>query len=363
MAKDIKIILVAGGTGGHIFPALALEEELRKNGAVKKVTLMATTTALSRWVLEGRKDIACIPSRGFVGKAFHKKILAIFFVIAGLFRSLILLKKEMPDITCGFGSYGTFAFFLACCIRRVPFIVHEQNLIPGMATRVLSRFSKETLVSFPDSSDLLPRGKTFFTGNLCREEFVQYHRSLKDRGYEPGEKRLILVVGGSQGSHFLNQNLPEMLLRILDDFPGLSLTHISGEKEREIVEDAYSSKNHVVKVISFSLDMLSLFKEARLVISRAGATILSEICLSGTPPILIPFGESADNHQYYNAVWFRDRGGAFVIEEKNFTEDFFYSSLCDLLSSPLKLKDMSSSLLKLARPDATRLAVERVLKC
>jgi len=362
MDKDVKIALVAGGTGGHIFPAMALEKELTKNESVKNITFLATTTSLSRRVLKKRKgDLISIPSHGFIGKRFYEKVLAIAYVLGGLFRSLILLKKEMPDVACGFGGYGTFAFLLMCYIRRIPFILHEQNLIPGRVTRFLSRYSKEVLISFPDSQDRLPFRKAFFTGNLCQEDFVTYHRSLPNFGYEPENKRLIIVVGGSQGSHFLNQNLPRMLLKILSDFPELSLIHISGEKERKSLKKIYGVKNSRVEVLKFSLDMLRLLKEARLVISRAGATILSEISLCGVPSILIPFAKSSDNHQYHNARWFRERGAALLIEEVNFTEEFFYCSVRDLLHSHSQLKKMSSVLLSLAQPDATKLAAERLM--
>ena len=227
----------------------------------------------------------------------------------------------------------------------------------------MSRFSKEVLISFPDSKDLLPPGKTVFTGNLCREDFVNYHRSMDTSGCEPENKKIILVVGGSQGSHFLNQNVPGPLLKILSDFLELSIVHISGKKERESLEKIYGSKNSRVKIIDFSSDMLSLLKEARLVISRAGATILSELCLCGTPAILIPFAASSDNHQYHNALWFRERGAALMIEEIDFTKDFFYRSLRDLLNLHPQLKKMSSALLGLAQPDAVKKAVERILEC
>jgi len=225
MAKHIKIALIAGGTGGHIFPAMALQNELKKNSAIKKAELIS------------------ISSHGFIGKRFYKKILALISAIGGLFRSIMLLKKERPDLSCGFGGYASFAYLFACYMRGVPFILHEQNLIPGRVTRFLSRFSKEVLISFPDSKDLLPPGKTVFTGNLCREDFVNYHRSLNTSGYEPENKKIILVVGGSQGSHFLNQNVPGPLLKILSDFPELSIVHISGKKEKKISKSGLSAKN------------------------------------------------------------------------------------------------------------------------
>ncbi len=360
----LNVALVAGGTGGHIFPAMALARELKKNEMVKKVTFLATTTSLSKWVLEKEKgEVIFIPSHGFIGKNFHKKILAVISAAAGIFRSLALVRKELPDVACGFGGYGAFPFLAACYMRGIPFILHEQNLIPGRATRFLSRFAKEVLISFPDSKNLISSKKTFFTGNLCREDFTQYHHSLNNYAYEPENKNSILVVGGSQGSHFLNKNLSGVLLKVLDKFPELSIVHITGTKEKESVKDAYGLNNARVTVMDFSLDMLKLFKQARLVISRAGATVLSEICLCGIPSILIPFAASADNHQYYNALWFRERGAALLMEEKNFTEDFFYAAVIDLLSSSSQLKKMSSALIKLARPDAPQLAAERILKC
>jgi UDP-N-acetylglucosamine--N-acetylmuramyl-(pentapeptide) pyrophosphoryl-undecaprenol N-acetylglucosamine transferase len=368
----MKITLVAGGTGGHIFPALALENELRKNGQVKKVAFLTTTTPLSKMIIEKNENIIRIPSYGFIGKSFYKKILALIFAAGGVFSSLRLLKKELPDAVCGFGGYSAFPYLAACYMRGIPFILHEQNLIPGRVTRFLSRFSKEVLISFPDSKKLLPPGKIFFTGNLCKGEFVRYHRSLSSSGYEPENKKLILIVGGSQGSYFLNRNLPASLLKILNDFPELSLVHIAGEKEKESVKDMYKSiawkflfsggsqSLDRIRVIGFSPDMLSLLKEARLVISRAGATILSEICLCGVPAILVPFAESSDNHQYHNAVWFKERAAAVVMEERNFREEFFYNTAKGLLASSSGLKTMSGALLKLARPDAAKLAAERM---
>ena len=389
MAAGMKVSIVAGGTGGHIFPAMTLEKELKKNKAVKKVTLLATTTSLSKKVLKGReKDVVSIPSQGFVGKSFYKKILAIAYALRGLFSSFMLLKKERPDLACGFGGYGTLTYLLVCYMKRIPFILHEQNIIPGRVTRFLSKFAKEILISFPDSEKFLPPKKTFFIGNISREDFVDYHRTLNKSGYEPENKKTIVIVGGSQGSHFLNRNLPGALLKILNDFPKLSIVHITGEKGKRSVEDMYNSlygiskdiiaseaiqhqlpgvvsewqsNSHRVNVIDFSVNMLSLLKDARLVISRAGATILSEISLCGTPCILIPFAASADNHQYHNALWFRERAAALLIEEINFTDNFFYQSMRDLLNSPYKLKKMSSALLSLACPHAAKLAAVEVI--
>jgi UDP-N-acetylglucosamine--N-acetylmuramyl-(pentapeptide) pyrophosphoryl-undecaprenol N-acetylglucosamine transferase len=358
----MKIAVVTGGTGGHIFPALSLEKELKKNPYVEKIIFVAAATSLSKWVLEKRRDIVSIPSRGFVGKRFHEKILAVALILAGLFKSLLLLKRENPDIACGFGGYGTLPFFLACRFLRIPFVLHEQNLIPGRSTRFLSRFSKEVLISFPETKYPLPNAKTVFIGNLPREDFIHYHYSLKSSGYKPEDKKLVLVIGGSQGSRFLNQNAPRPLLKILNDFPDLSIVHISGEREQKAVETLYRNEARA-RVMGFCLDMLSLFKQARLVISRAGATILSELSLCGVPSILIPFAKSADNHQYHNALWFRERGGCLLIEERDFTESFFYNTVRDLLKTPSQLVKMSEVLVSLARPDATKNAVERILKC
>ena len=265
-------------------------------------------------------------------------------------------------MACGFGGYGSVAFLLACRLKGVPFVLHEQNLIPGRATRFLSKWAREVLISFPESVDYLPPDKSFFSGNPCREEFINFHRLLGDTGYEPGAKKVILVVGGSQGSHFLNQNLPGPLLRILDDFPGLCLVHLCGRKERGEVRNRYASRASRVEVIDFSLDVSKWLKEARLVVSRAGATILSEIGLMALPAILIPFARAADNHQYYNALWFKERGAAAMVEEADFTGDYFYGLLKELLNSPAKLKEMSASLIKLARPDAAKIVADRIIK-
>lgn len=359
----LKVAVATGGTGGHIFPAMALEEELKKNRLVKEVNLFAAATPLSGWILENRKgDIVHIPSTGFIGKKFHSKISAIVYALKGMVKFFIILRKELPDVACGFGNWGTIPFFLVCYMYRIPFILHEQNLIPGRTTRFLSIFSRKILVSFPDSRKFLPYRKTFLTGNICRREFVDYHMSLRGR-YSAWIKKHILVVGGSQGSHFLNTNLPGALLKILEDFPPLSLVHISGKRDMEMVRYMYRQEGLRVMVIDFTQDMLEFLKKSFLVVSRAGATILSEICLCGTPPILIPFAESSDSHQYYNALWFRKRGAALVIEEKNFTEEAFYNMVRDLLRSPSQLEEMSERLLELAHPDAARLAVEEILKC
>lgn len=359
----LKVVIAAGGTGGHIFPGLALEQELRKNRQIEKIIFLAAATPSSGWILQERKnEIIIIPACGFIGKRVYKKVLAAIFSIMGLVKSLVLIKRESPDLAFGFGSYSVFPFLLACYIRGVPFILHEQNIIPGRTIRLFSRLAREVLISFPDSEKFLPHGKTFFAGNICRESFINYRRSLGESGYEPEDKKCILVIGGSQGSHFLNKNLPGVLLNVLKNFPELSLVHISGIREKKMVEDMYG-KNAAVKVLDFSDDMINLLRDCRIVITRSGATILSEISMCGVPAILIPFKESADNHQYYNALWYKERNASVLIEENDFSESFLNDILTDFLRSPLKLKKMSAEMLKLSCPDAVRLAIKRALKC
>lgn len=355
----MKIALIAGGTGGHIFPALAVEKEL-KNRGIEKLIFLVSATSLASWILT--PEMISLPRGGLMGKGVVEKTKGLISIIQGLFKSLKLIEKEQPGMACGFGGYGSVAFLLACRLKGVPFILHEQNLLPGRATRFLSKFAQEVLISFPESVDYLPLNKTFFSGNPCRKEFANYHQSLGNSGYEPKAKKIILVIGGSQGSHFLNQNLPGPLLRFLDDFPDLTLVHLCGQKEREEVSKKYLSRASRVEVIDFSPDVSKWLKEARLVISRAGATILSEICLMAVPAILIPFARAADNHQYYNALWFKERGGAAIIEEANFSGEYFYHLLKELLDSPARLKEMSASLIKLAKPDAAKIMADRILR-
>lgn len=358
----MTIFLVTGGTGGHIFPALAVEKELRREG-IEKIKLMAATTPLASWILKGYKDnIILLPGQGFMGKGIGPKIKFLAYFMLGLLRSFILIKKEKSHLACGFGGYGSLAFLLACYFRRIPFMMQEQNLIPGRTTRFLSRLAKETLISFPESKLYLPKAKTFFSGNPCRQEFIEAHQSLAKSGYEPEKRKLLLIVGGSQGSHFLNTKLPPPLLRLLSDFPDLRIVHLCGQREKEEVREAYTGSTSRVEVIDFSFNILNWLKEAQLVISRSGATILTEISLAGVPVILIPFAAAADNHQYYNALWFSQKGAAVMVEEKGFTVASFYLLLKDFISSPARLKDMSASLIKLAQPNAAKVVVDRILR-
>lgn len=351
----MKVLFAAGSSGGHIFPAIAAATELKNMDKAGDIRFVG-----------GSRDI----DREILGNAGYKyySISSRNRIMKDLVSSFVILRKFRPDLAVGFGGYVSFPVLVTARILGIPTMVHEQNVFPGLANRMLSKFANKIAVSFIGSNNFFMRKKAVVeTGNPLRPTLVKMGRAeaLAKLGLDE-KKFTILITGGSQGAHFIN----EAVLAALNGMDKVSLNaiqiiHLSGAGDYEMVAAGYKSLDVVSRVFSFFTLMDEAYSASDLVISRAGATTISELALFEKPAILIPY-PSPKVHQLENARFLEKNGAAIVIEQAGFSNGRFTSVILDLITDRDRLRLMSEKARSLSRPDAAkRLAQEivNVVKC
>ena len=339
----MKILIAAGSSGGHIFPAIATAFRLRELNKGNEILFLGSEKNIDREIFKNEGYDYCTIS---AHNRFFKDIVS----------SFLILKKFKPDIVIGFGGYVSFPILLAAKILNIPTMAHEQNLFPGLANRVLANFVDRVAISFSETNTFFLRKSIIEeTGNPVRSNLVKLDRAraLERFGLNSG-KFTILVMGGSQGAHFINGTVVEML-RAMDEAHtgGLQIIHLCGMRDFEFIKSRYASLHVENRVFSFFDMMGQAYSACDLVISRAGATSISEITFFGKPAVLIPY-PNPKVHQIDNARFLEKNGAAIVIEQAELSKDRLKKIILDLLGDRGKLKSMSENSLRLSRPDAAR---------
>lgn len=352
----MRVIIAGGGTGGHIFPALSIAEEITDRSADNKVLFIGTLKGMERDLIQSNGfNIEYIRSGGLVGKGLFSKLNGLFSASAGLYDSFSVLRMFRPDVVIGVGGYVSGPVVLAARIMSVPTAICEQNSIPGFTNRILSRIADRIFVTFDESMNSFDENKTLITGNPLRKKILRDYRTES----APGERFRILITGGSQGASKINRIIPEALN--LGNKEKVTVTHQSGKRDFDCVKDAYKKNGIEAEVYQFIDDMSEAYSRADLVISRAGAGTVSELSILGKPSILVPYPHAANNHQYYNARYMEKGGAAVVVEEKDLNHMIFYKIIDKILNRE-KLDEMSANALKLARPGAAGIIVDEITK-
>ncbi|MER3446416.1 MAG: undecaprenyldiphospho-muramoylpentapeptide beta-N-acetylglucosaminyltransferase [Candidatus Dadabacteria bacterium] len=349
----MRIIIAGGGTGGHIFPAISIAEEILMRDSENKVLFVGTKRGMESRVIKNHA-IEYISSGGVVGKGFIGSLKGIAFAIKGFFDSLRIIREFKPDLILGVGGYASGPMVFASWLFMIPTAVCEQNSIPGITNRILGKFVKRVFASFEESIVFFPRKKTILVGNPVRRYILMEKDSSRRQNVFT-----ILVFGGSQGSHRLNISVPRAfgILGRKD----ISLIHQTGYDDLNDVRKAYEWYGIRAEVFSFIEDIGSVYRHSDLVIGRAGAGTIAEITALGMPSILVPYPFSAYNHQFENAKSLERAGAAVVIEDKDAVPERFAEVLSDLLRRE-KLKEMGERARRLGRPDAAKRIVDEIYK-
>ncbi len=350
----MRIIIAGGGTGGHIFPALAIAEGIKSRSAKNEILFVGTKNGLENEIIPAMGfNMQFINSAGFVGKDMVNKIKAIITALEGILLSLKIIRTFEPDVVLGVGGYASGPTVLCARLKSIPTAICEQNTVPGMTNRILSRFSNKIFLTFPDSAKYFTSEKTIVTGNPLRSNFK------RQNSYETGKDRrkVIFVMGGSQGAGSLNRITPPALSKV--DITKLEIFHQTGKKDEESVKKAYKELSLDSNVFSFRSDIMEIYKKSDLIISRSGAGTISEITAMGKASILIPFPHAAHNHQLLNAKSMENAGASIIIEEDSLDEINLSDQINYIFKSG-KLQSMSEASLKLAKPEATNIIVEEL---
>ena len=360
----MRIVLAGGGTGGHLFPGIALAQGLRTAAPMATVSFFCTDRALdgrqlSRYGLSS--DVLPAPRLG----GWKAALAFPFAFFAAVRRAGAYLDENRPDIVVALGGYGGAPAVRAAAARGIPTVLLEQNVIPGRANRYLARRATRILTQWPESVARFGRraGKVEVTGNPVREEIVRRDAAdaRQSLGLDPA-RRTLLVMGGSQGAQAINRAFAagEGALR---DFAGrLQVVHLAGGADAaEALRGAYGRAGIPARVDAFSDDMPSLYGAADFAVSRAGGTSIAELAAMGIPAALIPFPHAAENHQWYNAQAAAAGGGAFVVEEAALAAEL--KTILERAAGPAEpLAKMAERMKALGRPEARRECARRVLE-
>ncbi len=356
--KHIKIMIAAGGTGGHLFPAISVADKIKERFPSSKIIMVVPKGR--DWLLsyvEGREyHYIKIPMEGIKGR--HPIVITeVFFkLLYSIMKILYILIRFRIQAVLAFGSYIAVPVGIAGFLYRLPIFIHEQNLIPGLANKILSYISTKIFVTFQDTKFHLPDKKKdhiVISGMPVRETIK---KKIETMDIHPKDGQ-ILVIGGSQGAHGLNRLIVDALPFLSPWREKIHWVHQTGKKDIQMMVDAYTRYGFSAKVKDFFRDMARQYLNAQIVISRAGASTLAELSLIGRPLILVPFPYAADKHQWENATYLKKERAAFVLQEGDTDGGKMAQSIIELLEDKTKREEMSSNLKRLGKADAASIMV------
>ena len=350
----LNIVFAVGGTGGHLFPAIAIAQEFMARNFANRIVFLGTgkpieVSILSEYGFVSKK----ISAEGIKGRGFFRQAGAVMVLVRGFFQSIGILKSEKPDLVVGMGSYSSAPVVLAAWLNRIPVVLCEQNVLPGIANRYLSRMADRICVSFKDTMGNLPKSKIRFTGNPVRIEILQAAPKKKDME----EPFTVLVLGGSQGAHGINMAVIEAL-KNLREIGKFFFIHQTGDSDENIVKTAYEKKRIPGDIKAFFKNMDRIYAQADLVVCRAGATTVAEISALGKPAIFIPFPHAADDHQVLNARNLCAAGASEMIHEKDLTGGILAEKILNLAKNRSKLEKMAEISASVGHLDAAKNIVD-----
>ena len=345
-----SILVMAGGTGGHIFPGLAVAEEMRAAGW-RVVWMGARGGMEERLVPKHGHEMALIRARAARGKGLLQKLLLPANLLFSFWESARHLRRLRPDVVLGLGGYVAFPGGMMASLFDRPLALHEQNAIAGLANRVLAGISDKVMVAFPGAL----KGAEW-TGNPVRESIAAIAApEERFRGRE-GPLRL-LVVGGSLGAQALNETLPKALAALAAE---VRVVHQAGEKHLEALRANYAAAGVQGELVAFIDDMARRYAEADLVICRAGAVTVAELSAGGMASVLVPFPHAVDDHQTANARFLADKGAAILLPQAELTPEKL-ASLIRSLDRP-RLLEMARKARALGKPDAAKVVARRCME-
>lgn len=355
----MKVVITAGGTGGHIFPALALISKLKEKDKDVEILYIGTTNRMEKDIIpkEGIPYIG-IEMKGLNRKNIFKNLGVMKTYFKAVNKAKIEITKFKPDVVIGFGGYISAPVIYAASKLKIKTIIHEQNSIPGVSNKFLSRYVDKVLVSFKENIKDFPSSKTIYTGNPRSEQIKDIKKVSKTELGFKKDKDLVIIVMGSLGSLTMTKKLKEIIPIFRNkDYQVLLIT---GKDYYDDYKDIKISSN--VKLVPFVDNLIGLMKDADLIITRSGASTIAEITSIGLPAIMVPSPYVTNNHQYINAKSLEDDGACIILKE----EDFNKSSLINLLDKTIndkdKLKKMREALLKRAVLDSATRVYEETIK-
>jgi len=353
------IVIAGGGTGGHLFPGIAIAEAFIKRNPENRVIFISTGKPFEVSVLEEKIfPLKTITVEGIKGRGIVNQIISVSKIPKGLLESMLILKAFRPHLVVGVGSYSAGPVVLGAWLIGIKIVLHEQNILPGITNRILSYLADRIYVSFKDTQANFDPKKICFTGNPVRNEILCFAMEESEiSGSVQGKLFTILVIGGSQGAHSINMAIVDAL-KFLKEKDSFFFIHQTGAADEEEVKDAYRKEGISSSVKSFFNNMGQQYGYADLIICRAGATTVAELTAIGKGALLIPYPFAADNHQALNAKTLSDAGAAEIIFQKDLNGRLLARKIEHYASNHRALNNMALMAKKLGRPDAAKAIVD-----
>ncbi|MBJ6726668.1 undecaprenyldiphospho-muramoylpentapeptide beta-N-acetylglucosaminyltransferase [Geomesophilobacter sediminis] len=357
----MKMIIAGGGTGGHLFPGIAVADEFLATNSENKVLFVGTERGIeARLLPKLGYELGVITGAGIKGRGTWGQFKSAMLLLNGYAQSRKILKEFQPDIVLGVGGYASAPLLLAARgmgIKKI--FIHEQNAIPGLANKILSRFSQRIFISMAESAALFPEGRTLLTGNPIRKEILW---RFQERQRKVGDEFRILVFGGSAGAHRINLTMLEALPHLAAVRDRLVITHQTGEKDCEEIRAGYQAQGVKANVAPFIEDMAAAYGAADLVICRAGATTIAEVTACGKGCIFIPYPYAADDHQRKNAEALVNKKAGFMILEEELNGEVLAGEILRLKANPEALAEVERNARSLAHLDAAQVIVTEMVR-
>jgi UDP-N-acetylglucosamine--N-acetylmuramyl-(pentapeptide) pyrophosphoryl-undecaprenol N-acetylglucosamine transferase len=353
----LRVVIAGGGTGGHLYPGIAVARELLSRKPDTIVTFAGTAHGIeSRVVPREGFELDVLRSAGLKGKSATALMRGVALLPLSGADAWRILARRSPQLVIGVGGYSSGPVMLAAVIRRTPTLLLEQNAVPGLTNRILSRMVSAAAVTFESTMSFFGRDG-FVAGNPVRPEFVGIEAEQQRR---PDGPPRVLIFGGSQGAHAINMAMVEAAPRLAAD-GGVDITHQTGERDLDVVRGAYRDAGLAARVEPFLFAMDREMKNADLIVCRAGATTIAELTAAGRAAILIPLPTAADDHQRKNAEVLAGAGAAELIEQQKLTGPLLADRILGLTRDESRRAGMAIAARRLARPDAARVIVDRAL--
>ncbi|MBI1724059.1 MAG: undecaprenyldiphospho-muramoylpentapeptide beta-N-acetylglucosaminyltransferase [Candidatus Tectomicrobia bacterium] len=347
----MRLLIAGGGTGGHLYPGIAVARAWLRGGPDHRVLFVGTARGIESRVLP-REDLPLetISAAGIVGRSAGQKGWAAILMVRGLVQSLGIIGRFRPHVVLGVGGYVSAPAVSAAWLRRCPIVLMEQNAVPGVTNRLLARLAFRVAISIPGAVPYFPPGKAVQTGLPLRGGFAG--EPQRPASFWEGPLR-VLVFGGSQGAHALNEALVEALPLLGESVGAMRFVHQTGEADLERVRAAYAGAGAEAEAAAFFYDMADRFQWAHLALARAGAATVAELTSMGLPAVLVPLPSATHGHQEANARFLAEGGAARMVLQRELSGARLAALLREFEADRRLLAEMSRRSRELARPDAS----------
>ncbi|HBF4284315.1 undecaprenyldiphospho-muramoylpentapeptide beta-N-acetylglucosaminyltransferase [Clostridioides difficile] len=363
----MKVLLSGGGTGGHVYPAIAIANKIRDEHPDAEIIFVGTEKGIeSEIVPKYGFELKTVTVQGFKRKIDFDNVKRVFKLFKGLEQSRKIVKKFKPDIVIGTGGYVSGPVLFNASMGKIPAIIHEQNSFPGVTNKILSKTVTKVLTSFEDSHKRFPEAveeKLVFTGNPVRKEILLSRKNIARKNLSiSDEKRMVLCYGGSGGSRKINDAMRLVIKNMVNE--DIAFIFATGKSYYDEFMESISDINlkPYQKVVPYLEDMANALAASDLVIGSAGAISLAEITALGKPSIIIPKAYTAENHQEYNAKSIEKQGAGIAILEKNLTPESLNTAVFKLLGDRELLVDMANASKTIGKPEAIDLIYDEIMK-